>query len=140
MSMIALQPSMPVGPRYVVPSLAIRVRAIFPIYAKTTAALARVGCHRTLMKISECLMLRRAARCARKAAEQTDPQLKEDYLGLQQKRLSLARCFQTSERLSDFVYGLSQKRQPAQIRQQSAGAILSDGRCSSARHRTSCRA
>jgi len=29
------------------------VRAIFRIYAKTTAALARVVCHHTLMKISE---------------------------------------------------------------------------------------
>ena len=63
--MITLQRSMPVRPRYAVPSLAIRVWAIFLIYAKTTAALARVGCHRTLMKISECLMLRtRGKLCA----------------------------------------------------------------------------
>jgi len=34
-------------------SLAIRVRAIFRIYAKATAALARVACHHTLVKISE---------------------------------------------------------------------------------------
>ena len=54
--MSALQHSMPVRLGYVVQLLAIRVRAIFRIYAKTTVVLARVGCHRTLTKISECLV------------------------------------------------------------------------------------
>src|SRR3974377_15626 len=56
MPMSALQHSMPGRLGYVVQLLAIRVRAIFRIYAKTTVVLARVGCHRTLTKISECLV------------------------------------------------------------------------------------
>jgi hypothetical protein len=35
------------------PITGYRVRAIFRIYAKTTAALARVACHRALTKISD---------------------------------------------------------------------------------------
>jgi hypothetical protein len=62
--MIVTQCPMPAQLQYVVQSLAIRVRAIFLIYAKTTAALARVGYHRTLMKISECLIVRRASGAA----------------------------------------------------------------------------
>jgi hypothetical protein len=54
MSTIAPELSTPARRQFVVPSLAIRVRAIFHIYAKTTVALVRVVCHRTLMKISEC--------------------------------------------------------------------------------------
>jgi hypothetical protein len=40
--------------------------------------------------------------CARKAAEQTDPQLKQDFLDLEKRWLLLARSFELNERLGDF--------------------------------------
>ena len=40
--------------------------------------------------------------CARKAAEQTDPQLKQDFVDLEKRWLLLARSFDFNERLSDF--------------------------------------
>ena len=40
--------------------------------------------------------------CARKAAEQPDPQLKQDFLDLEKRWLLLARSFEFNERLSDF--------------------------------------
>jgi len=43
-----------------------------------------------------------AEECVRKAAEQTDPQLKQDFLDLEKRWLLLARSFEFNERLSDF--------------------------------------
>jgi hypothetical protein len=40
--------------------------------------------------------------CARKAAAQTDPLLKQDYFDLEQHWLTLARSFEFSERLDQF--------------------------------------
>jgi hypothetical protein len=40
--------------------------------------------------------------CARHAAEETDPQLKHDFLDLEKRWLLLARSFEFNERLSDF--------------------------------------
>jgi hypothetical protein len=40
--------------------------------------------------------------CARKAAEQADPQLKQDFLDLEKRWLLLARSFEFNERLGDF--------------------------------------
>jgi hypothetical protein len=40
--------------------------------------------------------------CARKAADQTDPQLKQDYLELERHWLTLARSFEFGERLTQF--------------------------------------
>src|SRR5262249_20797961 len=45
---------------------------------------------------------RHAEDCARKAAEQTDPNLKQDFLELEESWLFLARSFEYNERLSDF--------------------------------------
>jgi len=38
-------------------SLAVRARAILPIYAKTMVALARAACHHTPTRIYECCWL-----------------------------------------------------------------------------------
>jgi len=37
------------------------------------------------------------------AAEQTDPQLRQDYLDLEQKWLTLARSFETTERATESI-------------------------------------
>ena len=44
---------------------------------------------------------RHAQYCARKAAEQTDPNLKQDFLELEESWLFLARSFKFNERLGD---------------------------------------
>jgi hypothetical protein len=40
--------------------------------------------------------------CARKAAAEANSQIRQDYLDLEQRGLSLARSYELSERLSDF--------------------------------------
>ena len=40
--------------------------------------------------------------CARKAAAQTDPRIKQDYLDLERHWLTLARSYEFSDRLTDF--------------------------------------
>jgi uncharacterized protein Yka (UPF0111/DUF47 family) len=51
-------------------------------------------------EIRECL--RHAEDCARKAAAQIDPNLKKDFLDLEQRWLVLARSYEFTERLGDF--------------------------------------
>jgi hypothetical protein len=43
-----------------------------------------------------------AEECARKAAAQTDPGLKQDFLDMEKRWLSLAKSYELSERLDDF--------------------------------------
>jgi hypothetical protein len=43
-----------------------------------------------------------AEECARKAAAQIDPALKQDFFDMEQRWLSLARSFEFSRRLGDF--------------------------------------
>jgi len=43
-----------------------------------------------------------AEECARKAAAQTAPRLKQDFLGMEKRWLSLAKSYELSERLDDF--------------------------------------
>jgi hypothetical protein len=43
-----------------------------------------------------------AEACARKAAAQTDPRLRQDFLEMEQRWLSLAKSYEVSERLTDF--------------------------------------
>jgi len=43
-----------------------------------------------------------AEACARKAAAQTNPRLKQDFLEMEQRWLSLAKSYELSERLTDF--------------------------------------
>jgi hypothetical protein len=50
--------------------------------------------------------------CARKAADQTDPLLKQDYLELERHWLTLARSFEFSQRLDQFSRGNGQDRDP----------------------------
>jgi hypothetical protein len=50
--------------------------------------------------IRECLQ--HAEDCARKAATQTDPKVKQDFLDMEQRWLSLARSYEFTERISDF--------------------------------------
>lgn len=50
--------------------------------------------------IRECLQ--HAEDCARKAAAQTDPKVKQDFLDLEQRWLSLARSYEFTERIGDF--------------------------------------
>jgi hypothetical protein len=40
--------------------------------------------------------------CARKAAAQTDPQLKQDFLDMERRWLALAKSYELSQRLEDF--------------------------------------
>ena len=51
-------------------------------------------------RIRECLQ--HAEYCARKAAAQTDPKLKEDFLEMERRWLVLARSYEFTERLGDF--------------------------------------
>jgi hypothetical protein len=51
-------------------------------------------------EIRECH--RHAEDCARKAAAQTDPQLKADFLNLELRWLFLARSYEFTERLRGF--------------------------------------
>ena len=51
-------------------------------------------------QIRECLQ--HAEHCARKAAAQSDPNLKEDFLTMERRWLFLARSYEFSERLDDF--------------------------------------
>jgi len=51
-------------------------------------------------EIRECY--RHAENCARKAAAQTDPKIKDDFLQLEQRWLFLARSYELIERLTDF--------------------------------------
>jgi hypothetical protein len=46
-----------------------------------------------------------AEECARKAAGQSDPQLRQDFLALEQNWLKLARSYELGERLGDFTKG-----------------------------------
>jgi hypothetical protein len=50
--------------------------------------------------IRECFQ--HAEDCARKAAAQTEPRVKQDFLDLEQRWLSLARSYEFTERISDF--------------------------------------
>ena len=50
--------------------------------------------------IRECL--RHAEDCARKAAAQTDPSLKADFLDLERRWLILAESYEFTGRLNDF--------------------------------------
>jgi len=43
-----------------------------------------------------------ATECARKAAVQTDPQLKQDFLDMERRWLALAKSYELSQRLEDF--------------------------------------
>jgi hypothetical protein len=43
-----------------------------------------------------------AEECARKAAAQSNPRLKQDFLDMEQRWLSLAQSYEFSERLGDF--------------------------------------
>lgn len=43
-----------------------------------------------------------AEECSRKAAAQTDPLLKQDFLDMEKRWLSLAKSYELSERLDEF--------------------------------------
>jgi len=51
-------------------------------------------------QVRECLQ--HADDCARQAAAHTDPKMKEDFLDLERRWLSLARSYEFTERLGDF--------------------------------------
>ncbi len=51
-------------------------------------------------QIRECL--RHAEDCARQAAAQTCPKLKEDFLDMERRWLCLARSYEFTERVTDF--------------------------------------
>lgn len=59
-------------------------------------------------QIRECY--EHAEECARKAAAQTDPGLKQDFLDMERRWLALARSFELSQRLSDFSPEATQRR------------------------------
>ncbi len=51
-------------------------------------------------QVRECL--RHAEDCARKAAAQSNPNLKEDFLDMERRWLLLARSYEFTEKLTDF--------------------------------------
>ena len=51
-------------------------------------------------QIRDCL--EHAEECARRAAAQTDPALRDDFLRLEKRWLELARSMEFAERLTDF--------------------------------------
>jgi hypothetical protein len=53
---------------------------------------------------------RHAQDCARKAAEQSDPNLKQDFLELEESWLFLARSFEFNERLGDSSDVMNQRK------------------------------
>jgi hypothetical protein len=61
-------------------------------------------------QIRECL--RHAEDCARQAAAQTCPKLKEDFLDMERRWLFLARSYEFTERITDF--SAATKRQAKQ--------------------------
>jgi len=63
-------------------------------------AVGRVVLNNLSEQIRECLP--HAEDCLRKAAAQTDPNLKEDFLNLERRWLFLARSYEFTERLGDF--------------------------------------
>jgi hypothetical protein len=54
-------------------------------------------------QICECL--RHAEDCARQAAAQSCPKLKEDFLDMERRWLLLARSYEFTEQLADFSAG-----------------------------------
>jgi len=59
-------------------------------------------------KIRDCLL--HAEDCARKAAGQPDgSMLRQDFLAMEQRWLSLARSYELGERLNDFTYETARK-------------------------------
>jgi hypothetical protein len=63
------------------------------------AGWCRVVLNNLSEQIRECLQ--HAENCARKAAAQTDPKLKQDFFELEQRWLFLARSYEFTERLTD---------------------------------------
>jgi hypothetical protein len=59
-------------------------------------------------QVRECLQ--HAEDCARQAAAQACPKLKEDFLDLERRWLALARSYEFSDRLSDFCANTKLKR------------------------------
>ncbi len=59
-------------------------------------------------QIRECL--RHAENCARQAAAQSSPSLKEDFLDMERRWLLLARSYELTERVTDFSAEIN--RQP----------------------------
>jgi hypothetical protein len=60
--------------------------------------------------------------CGRKAAAQTDPLLKGDYLKLEQHWLTLARSFDFSERLDQFARRKQTSGDPPPVRKNEKSA------------------
>jgi hypothetical protein len=58
-------------------------------------------------EVRECLQ--HAEDCARQAAAQTCPQLKENFLDLERRWLALARSYEFTERLDDFCADANRK-------------------------------
>jgi len=53
---------------------------------------------------------RHAEDCARKAAAQTDQNLKNDFLALEQRWLALAQSYDFAERLNGFSKGIERRQ------------------------------
>ncbi len=62
-------------------------------------------------QIRECL--RHAQDCARQAATQTCPKLKEDFLDMERRWLFLARSYEFTDQLTDFSGETKRQARPA---------------------------
>lgn len=61
-------------------------------------------------QIRECLQ--QAEDCARQAAAQSCPKLREDFLGMERRWLYLARSYEFTERLTDFSADTNRQAKP----------------------------
>jgi hypothetical protein len=71
-----------------------------PVAAHQRRGARRIAAN--IAKLPELLRFQHAEDCAQKAAAQTDPQTKADFLDLERRWLVLARSYDASERLTDF--------------------------------------
>lgn len=78
----------------------LKVGRLFASRPVSRVARGRVVLNNLSGDIRECLQ--HAEDCARKAAAQTDPKVKQDFLDLEQRWLSLARSYEFTERIGDF--------------------------------------
>ena len=80
MSNIAPRVTTPVRYYSFAHSLAIRARAILPIYAKIIVALARAACHHTPMRIYECCWVKHWRLCEAARMDSEAKQLADEVI------------------------------------------------------------
>jgi hypothetical protein len=75
-------------------------RAVCSIADQVCSEVVKLMLENVSQQIRDCY--ERAEECARKAAAQTDPGLKQDFLDMERRGLTLAWSYELSDRLGDF--------------------------------------